>query len=360
MHVLVVEPYFGGSHRAWAEGYRAHSAFEVELMTLPARWWRWRMRGGFVTLAERAAGLAGRGYRPDVILATDMVDLAGLRGLLPRSWAPVPSVLYLHESQLTYPDSPQLEPDLSYAFTNWTSALAADVCVFNSEYHRESFFEEVPRLLRQFPDHRHGHLVEEVRERSRVVPVGVDLSWIRPSKSSPPLVLWNHRWEHDKNPEEFLRAIVDVAPDLDFRLALCGASFGNVAPGFARARDLLGDRVVAFGHAPLDRYRSLVNQTDVVVSTALQEFFGISVVEAVAAGAVPVLPDRLSYPEIIPAAVHAQVFYPEGHLAGALATVIASREARLKLAAVTAPAMTRYAWGAVAPLLDGLLAEAKG
>src|SRR5690606_40977647 len=31
--VLVVEPYFGGSHRAWAEGLRNHLGAPVELLT---------------------------------------------------------------------------------------------------------------------------------------------------------------------------------------------------------------------------------------------------------------------------------------------------------------------------------------
>ena len=49
----------GGSHQAWAEGYAAHSAHMVELLTLPARFWKWRMHGGAVTLARRWLAEAG-------------------------------------------------------------------------------------------------------------------------------------------------------------------------------------------------------------------------------------------------------------------------------------------------------------
>lgn len=359
-NVLVIEPYFGGSHRAWAEGYRDHSAFEVELLTLPARWWKWRMRGGFVTLAERAQTLATSGYRPDVILATDMVDLAAFRGMLPPGWSSVACVLYFHESQLTYPDSPQMEPDLSYAFTNWTSALAADHVVFNSEYHRGVFFQELPRLLRHFPDHRHGRRIDEVHARSTVVPVGVDVSWINPVPSDPPLVLWNHRWEHDKNPEEFLAAVGSIAGHLDFRVALCGESFGNEVAEFEEAAARLGDRVEQYGHARLDRYIELCNRAEVVVSTSWQEFFGVAVVEAMAAGAMPVLPDRLSYPELVPSAVHTEVLYGPGGFESALTRAIADAALRREVVDVTAGAMQRYAWSAVAPQLDAVLAFATG
>ena len=37
MKILLLEPYCGGSHRAWAEGYAAHSRNEVTLLSLPAR-----------------------------------------------------------------------------------------------------------------------------------------------------------------------------------------------------------------------------------------------------------------------------------------------------------------------------------
>ena len=43
----------------------------------------------------------------------------------------------------------------------------------------------------------------------------------------------------------------------------------------------------------------MLKSMDVVISTAEHEFFGIAVCEAIWAGAVPVLPRRLSYPELV-------------------------------------------------------------
>ena len=44
MRITILEPYFTGSHAAWAEQYAAASRHRVELMTLPGRNWKWRMR----------------------------------------------------------------------------------------------------------------------------------------------------------------------------------------------------------------------------------------------------------------------------------------------------------------------------
>lgn len=354
MHVLLIEPYFGGSHRAWAEGYRDHSGHDVTLLTLPARWWRWRMRGGAVTIAERAAELAEAGYRPDVVLVSSMIDLGLLRSLLPAVWGRVPAALYLHESQLTYPDSPQLEPDVSYGFLNWTSALAADRVIFNSEYHRDVFFEQVWRLLRGFPDFTHEHLVERVRSNSTVLPVGIDLSWVRnrPERDGPPLVLWNHRWEHDKAPEEFFDAVRTLAAEgLAFRLAVCGESFRQVPEEFLQAACDLGDRMEHFGFAVKAKYREILLRADVVVSTARQEFFGVAVMEAIAAGAFPVLPSRLVYPSLIPAGFREAVLYPEGTLVDRLRSLLERPTFAFSFQELEAFAQT-FDWRRIAPRYD--------
>jgi glycosyltransferase involved in cell wall biosynthesis len=252
MQILLIEPYMGGSHRAWAEGYSAASAHEVTLVTLEARWWTWRMKGSAVTLAEKVAHLAEGGYRPDVILVSDMVDVAALRTFLHPSIGRPPLALYFHESQFTYPDSPQMTTDSSYPFLNWTSAVAADAVFFNSPYHRDVFFSELPRLFKSFPDYTHTHLVDSVAAKTSVLPVGVDLSWTtnRVPRDGPPLVLWNHRWEYDKDPETFADAIRAVAATHDFRLALAGERFRTVPGALDELADDLPDRIEANDHLP--------------------------------------------------------------------------------------------------------------
>lgn len=352
-NVLLVEPYFAGSHRAWAEGYARHSAHEVTLVTHDARFWKWRMQGGFVTLAEEARHLVGE--PPDVILASSMLHVPGFLGAARDVVGDAPVVLYMHENQLTYPPTPGTEPDLTYPMINWVSMTVADRVLFNSEFHRNAWFEAVPRLLKHFPDHTHTHLIDEVAARSDVLPVGIDLRRLdgpRIDDGGPPLILWNHRWDHDKNPVEFFAALdALVAADVEFRVAIAGENFQNEPAEFESARARLGDRVVQFGFAAEDAYVDLLRRADVVVSTAQQEFFGISVIEAVYAGAFPVLPNRLSYPELLPPKHHEACLYSNfDGLVARLRVAIDDRPA-----VDLSPAMQQFDWSALAPTYDDLL-----
>ena len=172
------------------------------------------MHGGAVTLARR---LQENGFDPDLILATDMLDLTTFLALVRRYLGPVPAFLYLHENQLTYPlpqdgsTGPmrrQLgERDRHYAFINYTSMLAADRIFFNSQYHRRSYFEALYPFLKHFPDHNELESLRELQRKSRVLAVGVDLARLDESSTErhssgkfsplssppPPLLLWNQR-----------------------------------------------------------------------------------------------------------------------------------------------------------------------
>ena len=307
--VLVLEPYGVASHRAWADGFASHSRFDVRTVLLPGERWRWRMRLGAVDLAQRVEELVAGGWDPDVVLVSSMVDVAALLGLCRRTLADVPVVLYFHESQFSFPD-----PDVrgsfrsagaEFASTHVASMTAADVVAVNSAFHLEQIVAGLADLYAHAPDACPIRTDDIV-----VVPVGMDAASLVAAGVSggPPLILWNHRWDHDKNPQAFFAALRSVA-DLDWRLAVVGENTRSDPQEFAEARAEFADRIVEWGHVDRLRYEALLSSTDVVCSTAVHEYFGVAMVEAMTAGAVPLLPNRLSYPEVVPERFHDAVLY---------------------------------------------------
>jgi glycosyltransferase involved in cell wall biosynthesis len=360
MRILLIEPYCGGSHRAWAEGYRDHSRHEVTLLGLAARFWKWRMQGGAVTLAERMRGLD---WVPDLILASDMLNLPAFLALTRDALADVPAAIYCHENQLTYPFPPGEKRDLTYGMINWLSMLAADRVFFNSRFHLNDWFEALPKMLKHFPDCTHLHRVDRVCRKAAVLPVGCDLRRFdrvprQESSDRSPLILWNQRWEYDKNPEPFLRALqaLDEA-GVAFRVALAGKSHRQSAPKFELARERLGSRVIHFGYAGAEAYARLLRRADVVVSTAVHEFFGVAIVEAIYAGCFPVLPHRLSYPELLPDSHHPLCLYDSfEELLAALEWALAHPDEARSQARAMQPTFARFDWSSVAPAYDAALA----
>jgi glycosyltransferase involved in cell wall biosynthesis len=378
MKLLLISPYHGGSHQAWAEGYQAHSSHEVRLLTMPDRFWKWRMHGGAVTLARR---FLEDNYEPDVILATDMLDLTTFLALTRHRTSQVPAGIYMHENQLTYPlpqdgrTGPmrrQLgERDQHYAFINYASMCAANFILFNSHYHHDSFFNALPDFLKHFPEYNELNTIAALQAKSQVLPVGVDFkrlareqgSMLMPGKAeveaegNVPLVLWNQRWEYDKNPADFFKALAVVAEEgIFFRLALCGQQYGKRPPAFDSAIEQLSDYIIHTGYANDERYKQLLWAADIIISTAHHEFFGISILEAIYCHTFPILPHRLSYPELIPEAYHLNCLYQNQlglveRLRWALTHLAGARQAAHKLGL----AVSRYDWSHLAPTYDQML-----
>jgi glycosyltransferase involved in cell wall biosynthesis len=365
--IFLLEPYFTGSHAAWAEGYARHSRHQIEILSLPGRFWKWRMHGGAVSLARRflAANAA-----PNLILATDMLDLTTFLALTRRRTANIPTAIYFHENQLTYPWSPTdrdiaQKRDKHYGFINYVSALAADIVLFNSRYHRQSFLAALPKLLKHFPDHRELGGVAQIEAKSRVLPLGLDLQRFDAFKPDrpreKPLLLWAHRWEFDKGPQEFFRALTVLSErGLEFELAVLGENFKQRPDVFLKAEKSLAKHIVQFGFVEsfADHARWLW-QADIVPVTSNQDFFGASIVEALYCDCFPLLPRRLAYPTIIPATEHAYYFYNDfddllGRLSAAITNIEQTRRVSLR------PVAARFDWQTQRDAYDNLFAELAG
>jgi glycosyltransferase involved in cell wall biosynthesis len=360
MRFLFLEPFFGGSHRDFAEGLRAHSAHELELGTLPGRFWKWRMRGAALAFLRKIPDL--REF--DALLVTNLMSLTDFRALA-SSECP-PTLVYFHENQVDYPLGPGGVVDYQFGFTDITTCLAADRVAFNSAAHRRAFLERLPDFLRMMPDLRPTWVVPDIRRRSFVLRPGCRFPAGPPPRTDfsppagPPLVIWNHRWEHDKDPDAFADALEAVDDQgIPFQIALVGERYRNAPPAFDRIRERFGKRVVRFGFLKeRAAYLELLLRGDVVVSTALQENFGIAVVEAMRHGCLPLLPNRLSYPELLPADVHEFCLYDgSAALAERLSAALADIGRFAGLRERVSRHMERFSWTQRAPAFDAVLAE---
>ncbi len=354
LKILVLEPYYGGSHRSFLSGLEK-LPFEFELMTLPARKWKWRMRLSAPYYADK---LRETDRKFDLIICSTFVDVASFRGLAPAWVREAPLLTYFHENQFEYPTQVDDERDMHFALTNLTTALASDSLAFNSAYNLKTFLEGIEKLLKKSYDMKLDNPSGIIRERSRVLPPGIDFSVIDaaegPDRDGPPVILWNHRWEHDKNPELFFNTLLKLDEEgLDFRLVVLGESFREHPPVFDEALKNLSDRVLYSGYAESrEEYAEWLRHGDIVVSTAGHEFFGMAVIEAVRAGCRPLLPKRLSYPELFPG----EFLYDENDLTFRLKEYILNKQ---RLSEDRAIELTRaFSWDTLAPAYRSWIMDA--
>lgn len=307
MDVLIVDPWLGGSHERWAREYVTFSNLKVEVIGLSARHWKWRMQGGALTMARRLQDWVSEHGKPGRLILSSMIDLAAFRGLLPADLRRVPIDLYFHENQFAYPweDS---AVDRTYQWLNITSALAADRVFFNSDWNRRSFLEKGERFLRQLPAPRETGVFARLKSESEVLPLGIDCGAIdsalteSESNTGVPRLLWNHRLEHDKNPFDCFAELCQLQEEgQDFELIILGEDYRNKPEGVDALLQQLEPRIIQQGYLESrGEYLSWLGKADILPVTAQHDFFGLSVVEALYAGAYPVLPNALVYPEHLP------------------------------------------------------------
>ena len=352
--VLLVEPFFTGSHQAWAEGWRQASRHDVHVLAGSGMGWRRSMRTGSTVLTDRAAEWVATHGLPDLVVGTNMLDLASFLGLSRRLLGPVAAVQFMHENQFSYPRQVGEPLDSGLAWMQWRSLVVADEIWCNSEYHRRSLLDGLTML-----DDGAETVVDAdaIESKMWVGHLGIDVDACRRAvpASGPrrPLVVSNQRWHHDKDLGSVLRAIrTALEQGFDCEVALLGDPMGGEADALAPLIDELGDAVVVRGHLPRHEYLDVLRRADVVVSAARNENFGLAVVEAIAAGAWPVVPAALAYPEVVPSEFHGSCLYEPGGLGVRLREVLGRIAAGEASPVGLAESMARFDWAVVARALD--------
>ncbi len=345
--ILILEPYYGGSHKHFLDGLQKNVVANYHLLTLPARNWKRRMRLSALWFVEQIRAIPVSERQFDSVLCSSFTDVAVLRALLAgvHGWNHGTKILtYFHENQFVYPLRFHDPGQFQFTAINFHSALASDGIAFNSAYNRESFFSGCRKGLRVAPDMKFSGIIENLADKTIILSPGIDFSEIDRVKwkKTPeiPVIVWNHRWEHDKNPKSFFLALQQLEQrGIDFRLIVLGQSFSASPTCFADGEKNFKEKILHYGFVPsYEKYVELLCQGDIVVSTSLHEFYGISIIEAVRAGCLPVLPNRLSYPELFAD----KFLYSDDSLVEKLEKVILKH---CRLPQETAGAMTdRFGW----------------
>ncbi len=238
----------------------------------------------------------------DLLFVSDYVDLASLVGLVP-ALKNIPKVLYFHENQLAYPNQKEDTRDIHFGLTHLYSMSVADHICFNSRWNQNSFLMELEKLSKKFPKTLGVFDHKKLLKKMSVIPLGLELPKLndsRPFDGECIHILWNHRWDHDKTPADFLRVLSLLDKNnILFKLILLGEGAGEHPVSLEILRRF-GGRVLHCGFTvSKSDYWNWLQKADVVISTAIHEFFGVSVCEAVHAGCWPLVPDNLAYVEWI-------------------------------------------------------------
>ena len=359
MKILSLQPFFGGSHRNFNDGWIKHSRHDWTVLSLPARNWKWRMRHAALEFAQQFDNLKSQGQSWDAILTTDMLDAATFKGI--ADVGDTPLTVYFHENQFAYPVKDESRSVLHYAFTNFTTMIAADHVFFNSQFNMDTTLEEAEKVLKRFPDYQPLDRLIEIRAKSRVLYPGIEVSDDPPvtkPPSSPIVITWAARWEHDKGPDQletFLQILLESS--IDFRINIMGESYSHKPNAFGRIKQRFEDWISAWGYQSRQRYLEILDTTDVILSTANHEFFGLSVVEALTRGALPLLPDRLAYPEVLGSIAGADAHrFLYTHLNDAVEKLqsLASVPPEVKRA-LTSKCREQYSWPKRAEALDNAI-----
>ncbi len=313
--ILLLSGYDAKSHATWR--LRLQEFFpdwHWTVLSMPPRHFAWRIRSNAMQWATQEAGTLNQSF--DLLLATSMVDLASLRGLVP-ALAKTPTLLYFHENQFAYPEGRQRNNNLEPLLVPIYASLSANKIAFNTKFNLDTFNKGVRSLSRTLPEPLPAELFAKI-DQAELLPVPLAVTQTeRVTGSDPELleIVWNHRWEYDKGPELLLSLIrLCQRAQLRFRFHIVGQQFREQPRPFTEIEKLLstiadetGIERGAFGYLENEAdYLALLGSSDVVLSTALHDFQGLAIQEACVLGCRPLVPDALAYPEYLPA----EALYP--------------------------------------------------
>lgn len=297
MKILLLSAYSTPSHSYWSELLTNKlDEYDWTYLKLPPRKFSWRIRGNPLSWYSSNSQDLRKHY--DVVIATSMVDMATIIGLFPNLGKAI-KIIYFHENQFEYPLSESKNhTNVESMMVNLYGALSADRVIFNSKYNKTSFLSGARKLLKKINDFSPLDVVNDIEAKSSLLPVPICSRYSKSCEKIKNSIIWNHRWEYDKNPKDYYEALKILKErGLDFKLIMMGIQFKNSPDAFETIKNEFHDNIICWGEQSKKDYHNWLKKGEFIISTAIHEFQGLAVMEGVQMGAVPIVPDRLSYPQ---------------------------------------------------------------
>ncbi|KAM9550541.1 tRNA-queuosine alpha-mannosyltransferase isoform 6-T10 [Guaruba guarouba] len=290
MCVLLIEAFYGGSHKQLMDLLQEELQEDCVLCTLPAKKWHWRARTAALYFMQTVPISPNYRFMPEHKLA-HFKKVIGAK----RSGDAYQTVVL--------PGQQKCRALMKTSNAASKSGLCEAQPRLHTTQHEglPSPLIAVARLNESEASESTNPCQEEDKQH-----LTFNLSNIlsgQDYQQRPLHIVWPHRWEHDKGPETFFEVLLKLKEkDLPFHVSVLGEAFSEIPDIFSEAKKALGSSVLHWGFLPRkDDYFQALCMADVVISTAKHEFFGVAMVEAVYCGCYPLCPKALVYPEIFPA-----------------------------------------------------------
>lgn len=178
--------------------------------------------------------------------------------------------------------------------------------------HLEKIWYEKSDAIFVPTDYFRQKMIEQGYSKEKISVVGFPLNSERITVASQArdknLIIFNHRLNIDKTPNYFLKMVRDLSnqfPNLRFIIStsLNEENFWSSADSdtvIDLKNTLAGFQSLSIQfNRSREEYYKLLNRASLAPCFATHETFGVSVAESLAAGCLPVIPSRLTYPELV-------------------------------------------------------------
>jgi hypothetical protein len=231
----------------------------------------------------------------DILAVMDRDNIYELFNNDPGTWRATPILSILLATGVSAASGPSNHLMLPFvACAEVANMLCATKVLLASEFHRDVTEAHYRGIFKDA-------LVDEIVSKIAVVPYAIDVPKVEEATriSEPVVIIFPHRTDPNKNPQgyvDYCEALRDLAPSLDITMRV------PLRPRSKKWRQAEKYVNVEYSPKPLGRADMFnwFRSSDFVFSSAFQETYGLAIMEAVACGCWPILPDRVVYPEYHP------------------------------------------------------------